>query len=76
VPEDFKHPIVPVCIGCGKTPDQIEEYIEMAEEQEKTANEIVLLEEGTYNRKNGHFVCTLCYIDMGMPSSPTGWIAP
>lgn len=48
----------------------------MAAEQERTANEIVFLEEGTYNKKNGHFVCTECYIEMGMPSSPTGWIAP
>lgn len=74
--QDFEHPIIPICIGCHKNPDQIEEYIEMAAEQERTANEIVFLEEGTYNKKNGHFVCTDCYIEMGMPSSPTGWIAP
>ena len=32
--------------------------------------------EGTYNRDNGHFLCTPCYIKAGMPSSPRGWRAP
>lgn len=73
---DFEHPIIPICIGCHKNPDQIEEYIEMGELEDMTPNNYVRAEEGTYNRKNGHFVCTDCYIEMGMPSSPTGWIAP
>lgn len=73
---DFIHPIIPICIGCHKNPDQIEEYIKMGELEDMTPNDYVREEEGTYNRKNGHFVCTNCYIEMGMPSSPTGWIAP
>lgn len=32
--------------------------------------------EGTMNWENGHFACTECYIQMGMPSSPRGWKAP
>ncbi len=68
--------IIPICIGCNKTPNEIEEYIEMAIEEETTPDEYVKREEGTYNRKNGHFACTSCYCNMGMPSSPKGWIAP
>jgi hypothetical protein len=65
-----------VCIGCGRTPDQIPEYIEAAEECDMTPWSYVKQEEGTYNRENGHFACTACYLDMGAPSSPTGWVAP
>lgn len=32
--------------------------------------------EGTYNPSNGHFACTDCYIKIGQPSSPQGWVAP
>lgn len=45
-------------------------------EMNMTADQYVRTEEGTYNPANGHFVCTPCYIEIGMPSSPTGWIAP
>lgn len=64
-----------VCFNCHRTPDQISEYSE-----EMTGNPdpiaYVQREEGTYNRDNGHFCCTDCYISIGMPSSPTGWRAP
>lgn len=33
-------------------------------------------EEGTYNPKNGHFLCDKCYIKAGMPSAPNGWRCP
>jgi hypothetical protein len=65
-----------ICIGCGKTPDQIEEYIDAASALDMTPAEYVRSEEGTFNPDNGHFACTGCYIAMGMPSSPRGWIAP
>lgn len=66
----------PICIGCGKTPEQIEEYVEMGKVEDMTPDEFVRGEEGTYNRANGHFACTACYIAMGEPSSPRGWVAP
>lgn len=58
----------PRCIGCDKTPDQILEYIEMAEEYGITPTEFVLTEEGTYDAfVKGKFYCTRCYIKAGMP---------
>jgi hypothetical protein len=64
------------CIGCNKKPHEIEEYIEAATDMDMTPERYVILEEGTFNRKNGHFYCTDCYVDIGMPSSPRGWVAP
>jgi hypothetical protein len=66
----------PVCSGCGKKPDELVEYIEAASEAGMTPEAYVRAEEGTYNPSNGHFLCTPCYCDAGMPSSPTGWVAP
>ena len=37
--------------------------------------EYVLKEEGTLNPTNNHFACDKCYIKLGMPSSPRGWVA-
>lgn len=74
--------IKPLCTGCNKNPDQIQEYVdgakEMSEQEsiELTPDEFVREEEGTYNKTNGHFLCTDCYIEAGMPSSPKGWVAP
>lgn len=65
-----------VCAYCDKTPAEIEEYVEMAKLEEMSPDEYVQREEGTYNRENGHFACTSCYIKSGMPSSPRGWVAP
>jgi hypothetical protein len=65
-----------VCIGCGKRPADIKEYVEAADESGMTPDIYVKVEEATFNPENGHFACTECYIRMGMPSSPTGWKAP
>lgn len=59
--------IIPVCVGCGRTPDQIKEYIISAHEEGITPEQYARLYEGTYNRQNGHFYCTKCYIEAGMP---------
>ena len=59
--------MTPLCIGCNKTPDQISEYVNMGEEEDMTPEEFVRKEEGTYNKANGHFWCTACYIDAGQP---------
>lgn len=69
---------VPWCTGCNKSPADINEYVEGAAELGITPDEYVRKEEGTYNRENGHFRCTDCYIRAGMPSlpSPQQWVAP
>jgi hypothetical protein len=64
------------CIGCDKAPHEIDEYIEMAAAEDMTPEQYVRSEEGTFNRENGHFACTRCYIAMGMPSNSRGWKAP
>jgi hypothetical protein len=66
----------PICIGCNKKPAELDEYVECADDEGCTPDEYVRSEEGTFNRENGHFLCTDCYIKAGMPASPTGWIAP
>lgn len=65
-----------ICIGCGKPPEAFEIYSTVYTGQEISNDEYVWHEEGTLNRKNGHFVCDQCYIDAGMPTSPEGWKAP
>jgi len=67
----------PQCMGCKRFPDQISEYTDMVLAGEAaTADEYVMQEEGTYNKANGHFLCTACYVKAGMPSSPRGWVCP
>jgi hypothetical protein len=39
------------------------------------AHEYVLEEEGTLNPENNHFACDECYIRLGMPTTPWGWVA-
>lgn len=68
-----------MCVGCGKHPAEIEEYVEAADEEPeffKSAADYCWREEGTMNRENGHFLCTGCYVRAGCPSSPRGWTAP
>jgi len=61
---------------CKRYPDMIPEYVEAAAYDEVTPDEYVRTEEGTYNRENGHFACTECYVNLGMPTAPWGWYAP
>lgn len=65
----------PVCIGCGKTPDQIFEYQDMAQEYGITPEQYVRAYEGTFNKfEKNKFYCTACYIRAGMPLNPvTNW---
>lgn len=65
-----------LCIGCNKTPEQIEEYWPEFTGEEMNAEDYVWDQEGTLNRANGHFMCTPCYIAAGQPSGPQGWVAP
>lgn len=59
------------CAVCGKMPHEIAEYIEAAQRlqdfEEMTPAQYVAKHEGTYNRNNGKFWCTSCYISIGMP---------
>lgn len=70
--------IKPICQGCKKPVNQIQEYIEASAEMEISPEDYVKSEEGTYNPANGHFLCTDCYIKAGMPSlhHPYRWICP
>jgi hypothetical protein len=78
------NPQDPICIGCARRPTEILSYIECAAGSEEalatvTPEEIrlyVIHEEGTYNPKNGHFLCDECYIRNGMPSREGGWVCP
>ena len=66
-----------ICTGCDTKPAQLSEYVDAAIEWNyKSAAEYVIGEEGTFNIKNGHFLCTPCYIKAGAPSGVNGWVAP
>lgn len=80
--EPVANPFIPadlpdsVCVGCGKSPEQLSEYWPEATGESIDPTTYVKSEEGTYNKDNGHFLCTQCYIEAGMPSHPNGWKAP
>ena len=57
----------PLCVGCNKSPAEIEEYVEAADSCGISADSYVRQDEGTYNQSNGRFYCTACYIEAGMP---------
>jgi hypothetical protein len=59
--------VVLKCRGCGKTPDQIDEYVIEAAREGIEPEEFVRREEGTFNPKTGLFWCTSCYIAAGEP---------
>jgi hypothetical protein len=69
-------PTRPVCTGCGKRPEDLSEYVEASRGGPGTPSDYVRDHEGTFNRENGHFLCSQCYVDAGMPSGPGGWVAP
>lgn len=72
----WKDPLRPVCIGCGRIPDEIDDYSGIATDSGMMNTQFVIHEEGTYNRTNGHFACDGCYLALGSPTSPLGWKAP
>ena len=60
------------CKICHHKPLEIEEYVEIAEDNNgfpnsHTPEEAVLNEEGTLNHITEMFYCTSCYIKIGMP---------
>lgn len=64
-----------VCIGCRRGPTDIPEYFPDECEIDDVV-EWITEENDTYNPANGHFACTACYVQMGMPTTPQGWKAP
>jgi hypothetical protein len=70
-----KHDVL--CLYCKRRPADIPEYVACAIESNITPAEYVMKEEGTYNKYNGHFCCTDCYIEIGMPAhKDKQWVAP
>lgn len=72
-----------LCIDCGKRPSEIQEYIDASEEYGVTPESFVQQEEGTYNRENGHFLCTEDFIAREMATGRRlvgmnghTWVAP
>ena len=56
------------CKGCGKKPEEIPEYVELAKDYDYPSAMIAVIEEeGTYNPRTKAFYCTPCYIKAGMP---------
>ena len=57
------------CLKCGKSPQDISEYREEARRYGHRISpaEFVAKEEGTYDQITDTFLCTECYIAVGMP---------
>jgi hypothetical protein len=55
------------CAVCKKKPGEIAEYVNAAKDEGISPEDFVRLEEGTYNKKNGLFYCTSCYVAIGSP---------
>lgn len=62
-----RNPPVVKCKECNKKPIEIQEYIDMAKEEEMGIEEYVIENEGTYNPDTKLFLCTDCYIKLEMP---------
>ena len=59
-----------VCRGCGKKPEELPEYVQMAERGEFASPVMAVIQgEGTYNPRTGKFWCTDCYIKAGCPTN-------
>ena len=71
------------CFRCERSPILIDEYREMVREEDWDVTPLacigaVVTYEGTYNKANGHFCCTECYLAIGSPVGEEGqrWVAP
>lgn len=69
-------PTDPICVGCARRPEEIPVYAAIGEDEGVAAKVYVIMNEGTFNSTNGHFLCDECYIKNGQPSSPSGWTCP
>lgn len=48
-------------------PNQIPEYVELANQMEMSPENYVRMDEGTYHQETDMFCCTDCYIKQGLP---------
>lgn len=62
----------PTCFYCGKYANELPSVLAAAQANDMTAAELAR-DDGTYNRNLNQFACDACYIEAGMPSSPSGW---
>lgn len=70
-------PDFPHCYRCGRGPEESHEgFYGHPGDRYQTGSAYVLAEEGTYNPVTGHYACDECYIAIGMPAGPHGWVAP
>jgi len=84
ITNDLLRPYCPMCYRFAADMDELDGFIfESAEDTYSRGPAThamrefyVRSEEGTYNPQNGHFLCDRCYINAGMPSSPSGWRCP
>lgn len=69
----------PICIGCNKHPQDLDDFFDWKDQGYKDADAMCIDQEGTLNPENGHFLCTPCYIKAGMPANhhpQPNWVAP
>lgn len=62
--------------GCGRYASDIPGVAQFAEDAGLSPAAYVRREEGTYSSESNHFLCDMCYIRAGQPSSPSGWKCP
>ena len=55
------------CRECRRKPEEIPEYVEMAEVEGYSSAEEAARTDGTFNPLTEQFYCTECYIEVGMP---------
>lgn len=69
----------PYCFRCGRPASSFPEYEDFENQEEEVPGSraaYVRREEGTYNSATNRFACDECYIAIGMPAGPGGWVAP
>lgn len=76
-----RHPEVcpegPHCFRCGRGPEEtFEGFYGHPGDHYETGLAYCLSEEATYNPTTSHFACDGCYIAIGTPAGPAGWLAP
>lgn len=59
---------------CRRSAADIPDVVIGAADEEMSPEDFAR-EDGTYDPDTGLFACMGCYIQLGMPSSPTGWKA-
>jgi hypothetical protein len=57
-----------ICARCKRHPEEIEEYLIAAKEEETTPTKYIKTGEGTYDDATGLFWCTDCYCILGCPT--------